>query len=358
MLLSLLFLPPEFVKILMTFVRRILQTHTTSSAHILNSLQAKDIYATERCSFQIWKNITAYNDNIDIQQYVSAEHHREILACQLHCPPQINKRKAKKRHQSEAMPHADPIRARYLHSLNVASSEPSLNTSPKRHKIDRQPTSSQIEKIPIHHEPLKDDNAKIDPDLVSALSSCSLASLSSKESSAMPPSCIITIQPDSTDLKYIPSSSMSPPTSSAFRWDRTYSRASLSSLYSISSSLDGDDETSTTSSKKRGVSFDASVSVKPIPTRNEYSDRIRPHLWTSPQEIERNARRNIFEFASEHYDWQRAVEETDMFIHAETGERVHPIHVQAAAARAQRTAAASRSRDHFIGMSRNKAAQN
>ena len=52
----------------MTFVRRILQTHTTSSAHILNSLQAKDIYATERCSFQIWKNITAYNDNIDIQQ--------------------------------------------------------------------------------------------------------------------------------------------------------------------------------------------------------------------------------------------------------------------------------------------------
>ena len=28
----------------------------------------EDIYATERCSFQIWKNITAYNDNIDIQQ--------------------------------------------------------------------------------------------------------------------------------------------------------------------------------------------------------------------------------------------------------------------------------------------------
>jgi len=255
------------------------------------------------------------------------------------------------------MPHADPIRARYLHSLNVAPSEPSLNASPKRHISDRQQTSSQIEKIPIHHEPLKDDNAKIDPDLVSALSSCSLSSLPSKESPVIPPSCIITLQPDSTDLKYIPSSSMSSPTSSAFRWERTYSRSSFSSLHS-SSSFDGDDETSTTSCKKRGVSFDAAVSVKPIPTRNEYSDRIRPHLWTSPQEIERNARRNIFEFASEHYDWQRAVEETDMFIHAETGERVHPIHLQAAAARAQRAASASRSRDHFIGMSRNKAAQN
>ena len=130
----------------------------------------------------------------------------------------------------------------------------------------------------------------------------------------------------------------------------------------MSSSFDiEDDETSTTSSKKqRGVSFDATVSVKPIPTRNEYSDRIKPYLWSTPQELQQNARRNIFEFASEHYDWQRAVEESDMYIHAATGERIHPIHVQAAAARAQRAAAATvnSSRDHFIDMSRNKAAQN
>lgn len=131
----------------------------------------------------------------------------------------------------------------------------------------------------------------------------------------------------------------------------------------MSSSFDiEDDETSTTSSKKqRGVSFDATVSIKPIPTRNEYSDRIKPYLWSSKEELHANARRNFFEFASEHYDWQRAVEESDMYIHAETGERIHPIHVQAAAARAQRAAAAAStvnsSRDHFIDMSRNKAAQ-
>lgn len=272
----------------------------------------------------------------------------------------------RKRHQT------DPIRARYLHSLNVASSEPPLNTSPKRnHCSSRLRSSSQIEKIPIHHEPLKDDNAKVDADLVSALSSCSLSSTSSSKD--MPPTCIITRQADSTDLKYIfpaastsPSSStsMSPFSSSSniFAWERTYSRQSFSSLNSMSSSFDiEDDETSTTSSKKqRGVSFDATVSIKPIPTRNEYSNRIKPYLWSTPQELQQNARRNIFEFASEHYDWQRAVEESDMYIHAETGERIHPIHVQAAAARAQRAAAATvnSSRDHFIDMSRNKAAQN
>jgi len=278
--------------------------------------------------------------------------------------------KAKKRRQAETMPNADPIRTKYLHSLNVTSSETPLNTSPKRNHSDRLRSSSHIGKIPIHHEPLKDDNAKIDADLVSAMSSCSFASSSSKESSTMPPSCIITCQPDSTDLKYtFPAVSASPPSSlmssssscssNRFAWDRTYSRQSFSSLRSISSSsFDGDDESSTNSSKIRGVSFNATVSVKPIPTRNEYSDRIKPYLWTSPQEIQQNVRRNIFEFASEHYDWKRAVEETDMFIHTETGERVHPIHVQAAAARAQRAAAASSSRDHFIGMSRNKAAQN
>ena len=270
----------------------------------------------------------------------------------------------RKRHQT------DPIRAKYLHSLNVASPEPPLNTSPKRNNCSSKlRSSSQIEKIPIHHEPLKDDNAKVDEDLMSALSSCSLSTSPSKD---MPPTCIITRQADSTDLKYTfpaisttspPSStSMSSSSSSAniFAWERTYSRQSFSSLNSMSSSFDiEDDEASTTSSKRqRGVSFDATVSIKPIPTRNEYSDRIKPYLWSTPQELQQNARRNIFEFASEHYDWQRAVEESDMYIHAETGERIHPIHVQAAAARAQRAAATSSSRDHFIDMSRNKAAQN
>ena len=270
----------------------------------------------------------------------------------------------RKRHQT------DPIRARYLLSLNVASSEPPLNTSPKRNPCSSRLRSSlQIEKIPIHHEPLKDDNSKVDEDLISALSSCSLSTSPSKD---MPPTCIIMRQADSSDLKYIfpatstspPSTSMSPSSSSAsiFAWERTYSCQSFSSLNSMSSSFDiEDDETSTTSSKKqRGVSFDATVSIKPIPTRNEYSDRIRPYLWSTPQELQQNAHRNIFEFASEHYDWQQAVEESDMYIHAETGERIHPIHVQAAAARAQRAAAAAAnsSRDHFIDMSRNKAAQN
>ena len=275
--------------------------------------------------------------------------------------------KARKRYQAAPISHADPIRTRYLHSLNVASSEPCLNTPPKQNNGHRLQSNSQIEKIPIHHEPLKDDNAKIDEDLASALSSCSLASSTSKDT---PPACVIIRQPDSTDLKYIfpvastspaKSSSMSPSSSSSsiFARESTYCRQSFSSLHSMASSFDDieDDGNSTTSSRKRGVSFDASVSVKSIPTRNEYSNRIKPYLWSSPEEIQRNARRNIFEFASEHYDWQQAVEDDGMYVHSLTGERIHPIHVQAAAARAQRGAAANRSRDHFIDKSRHKAAQ-
>ena len=55
------------------------------------------------------------------------------------------------------------------------------------------------------------------------------------------------------------------------------------------------------SAQKRAkkISFDSSVSVIPIPMRTEYSDRVRPRLWSNAVEIYENASRNELEFAAE-----------------------------------------------------------
>jgi hypothetical protein len=74
----------------------------------------------------------------------------------------------------------------------------------------------------------------------------------------------------------------------------------------------------------RGVSFDSSVEVHPIPCRGAYSDRIKNTLWTPPLELQENAIRNTFEFAAEGWDWKSVAEDTDMVLYE--GERIHPVH--------------------------------
>lgn len=50
---------------------------------------------------------------------------------------------------------------------------------------------------------------------------------------------------------------------------------------------------------KKRIGFNESVSVVPIPMRNEYSSRVRARLWSNAMEIHENAARNTIEFASE-----------------------------------------------------------
>jgi len=75
----------------------------------------------------------------------------------------------------------------------------------------------------------------------------------------------------------------------------------------------------------RSVSFDDSVTVRPIPRHDAYSSEEKHLLWADPYEIYENATRNSIEFAADNFDWQQASEEED-FVETETGDLVHPIH--------------------------------
>lgn len=84
--------------------------------------------------------------------------------------------------------------------------------------------------------------------------------------------------------------------------------------------------------QKRSVSLDKSVSVIPIPSRAEYSGRVRERIWSTSEELFANAARNSVEFASEGWNWRQAVEDEGMLVHKPTGELIHPIHLQNALA--------------------------
>ena len=84
--------------------------------------------------------------------------------------------------------------------------------------------------------------------------------------------------------------------------------------------------------KKKSVSINKSVSVVSIPSRGEYSDRLRERIWATGAEIQANAARNTLEFCSENWDLANVLEDEHMFVHQANGERVHPIHVHNAMA--------------------------
>lgn len=79
-----------------------------------------------------------------------------------------------------------------------------------------------------------------------------------------------------------------------------------------------------TPQSRGSVSFCNAVTVIPIPSRTDYSDRIKGSLWTSAGEMQEQVLRNCVEFAAEHWDWRLAVEEADMVWYA--GQRIHPCH--------------------------------
>ena len=206
----------------------------------------------------------------------------------------------------------DSIRARYLHSLNIPA--PSTNTLPN---ICAAPSHHALEQL--HVEPLKKDFGEIDEELIS----------------------IVPSHPFRPSL--IPSRSFS----------------SLSS-----SSLSDEDERNVrpgtaNGCRKRGVSFDAAVTVKHVPMRTEYSNRVRCHLWTDPRELRENAQRNAVEFAFEGYDWRLVTTEDEMYTDSRTGTKIHPIHVvryfQAKQRNSATTTTSSRRKDHFLKMSRKAA---
>lgn len=86
--------------------------------------------------------------------------------------------------------------------------------------------------------------------------------------------------------------------------------------------------TDTTKPKRRGISFDESVSIVPIPMRSDYSKRMRDRMFHDRKELETMAARNSIEFAAEGWDWRTVTEDDGFYTCSVTGTKVHPIHIQ------------------------------
>mmetsp|Transcript_4567 Transcript_4567/g.13148 ORF Transcript_4567/g.13148 Transcript_4567/m.13148 type:complete len:425 (+) Transcript_4567:3265-4539(+) len=79
--------------------------------------------------------------------------------------------------------------------------------------------------------------------------------------------------------------------------------------------------------KPTRICFQDQVDVMPIPTRHEYSNRIKSRIWSNRYELQENAERNAVEFASEGWNWRNVTEDEGMYICSVSGELVHPAWV-------------------------------
>jgi hypothetical protein len=94
--------------------------------------------------------------------------------------------------------------------------------------------------------------------------------------------------------------------------------------------IDEDAEMNAVSGVKRKttrIAFQDQVEVLPIPTRHEYSDRIKSRIWSNRHELQENAERNAVEFASEGWNWRNVIVDEGMYICSASGELVHPAWV-------------------------------
>ena len=65
--------------------------------------------------------------------------------------------------------------------------------------------------------------------------------------------------------------------------------------------------------RKTSIAFSEDVEVMAIPTRYEYSDRIKSRIWSNRHELQENAERNALEFASEGWNWRNVTEDDGTF---------------------------------------------
>lgn len=74
------------------------------------------------------------------------------------------------------------------------------------------------------------------------------------------------------------------------------------------------------------VQFSQVVSGVEIPSRHQYSSRIKRTMWADRAEIGAMVERNIVEFEAEGYDWRNVVLDQDMYVNEASGELIHPCH--------------------------------
>lgn len=75
------------------------------------------------------------------------------------------------------------------------------------------------------------------------------------------------------------------------------------------------------------IQFNSVVQSMPIPSHQDYSDRVKRLLWSNGSEIRENAQRNAREFAFEGWSAQYVLEEDQMYLDVGSMEFIHPVHV-------------------------------
>lgn len=84
----------------------------------------------------------------------------------------------------------------------------------------------------------------------------------------------------------------------------------------------------TVTPNNRAVRFDRNVLVIPIPSRHSYSNRTKKALWRDKNELRETTDRNRCEYLSEGWEWNRVVEDEDMYFDVATGQKIHPYWVE------------------------------
>lgn len=214
----------------------------------------------------------------------------------------------------------DQLRLNLLNKLGISEpAQSGLSSVDGRRKPSR---GSLLGRVHIFHEPLKDRSGYQDTDFKSEAARpnslfTALAAVFASNGHVKGP------EEKVKQLTILPS----PPISSLGLAREHQPPLDVCSDTSTSSTRSLHDNDVLTSAK---VTFDETVTVIPIPQREEYSDRIRKHLWDSPEELQAMITKNSIEFAADGYDAQSVLEEDDHIVNPETGELVHPIHFEIA----------------------------
>lgn len=95
---------------------------------------------------------------------------------------------------------------------------------------------------------------------------------------------------------------------------------------SLDSSTSDDSTSAPASTKKKGVSFNETVSAHHIPHSSTYTPSQRRRMYSSSLDVRQNKIRNKKEYRYDGYDWRNCTEEWEMSVCMVTGELVHPVH--------------------------------
>jgi hypothetical protein len=75
------------------------------------------------------------------------------------------------------------------------------------------------------------------------------------------------------------------------------------------------------------VQFNETVDIISIPSRHQFSNRIKNVYWSNRYELQENAERNILEYEYEGWDYHNVVLDEDMYVDTTTGALIHPCHL-------------------------------